>query len=280
MFYNARYYDATLGRFISPDTIVPGSASGSIGYDEHSSLKPLTVDFHELSFLSGLNAENVFTLQHGFWFQLSDEELQKAKIPFGPLNSQALNRYTYVLNNPMLYTDPLGHCPGCAALIGDGIIIIGLVALTYLTYDYYYNHAAGTKALANSISNGIEVVFSKGDGGASQAAQHLSMLLGGTTVAGYGSHAGAPDLFGRDRKHNAEGLRNALRSIQDNMRSGETIEDFLMRQGWTQEETAAFTQAAQDYLYNVLPADVEWYGVSSGLQQELLNIAVEIGLIA
>jgi RHS repeat-associated protein len=48
-FYNARYYDAVLGRFISADTIIPN-----------------------------------------------------------PLNPQALNRYSYVMNNPLVYTDPFG----------------------------------------------------------------------------------------------------------------------------------------------------------------------------
>ncbi len=51
-FYEARYYDAMLGRFISADTIVPD-----------------------------LN------------------------------NPQALNRYTYTLNNPLRFTDPTGHRP-------------------------------------------------------------------------------------------------------------------------------------------------------------------------
>ncbi len=49
-YYGARYYDPSIGRFISADTIVPG-----------------------------------------------------------PANPQALNRYSYVLNNPLLYTDPTGH---------------------------------------------------------------------------------------------------------------------------------------------------------------------------
>jgi len=49
-FYNARYYDARLARFIQPDTIVPGA--------------------------------------------------------FDP---QALNRYSYVGNSPIVYTDPTGH---------------------------------------------------------------------------------------------------------------------------------------------------------------------------
>ena len=50
MFYNARYYDTSLGRFTQPDTIVPNL-----------------------------------------------------------LDSQSLNRYAYVLNNPLKYTDPTGH---------------------------------------------------------------------------------------------------------------------------------------------------------------------------
>jgi RHS repeat-associated protein len=48
--YDARLYDPVIGRFISPDTIVPQ-----------------------------------------------------------PLNPQSLNRYTYCLNNPLIYTDPSGH---------------------------------------------------------------------------------------------------------------------------------------------------------------------------
>ena len=49
-FYNARYYDPYLNRFLSPDTIVPD-----------------------------------------------------------PTNPQSLNRYSYVLNNPLKYIDPTGH---------------------------------------------------------------------------------------------------------------------------------------------------------------------------
>jgi len=53
MYYGARYYDATLGRFVSADTIVPSAG-----------------------------------------------------------NPQSLNRYAYVLNNPLRYKDPSGHCTG------------------------------------------------------------------------------------------------------------------------------------------------------------------------
>ena len=61
-FYEARYYDPVLGRFISPDTIVPD-----------------------------------------------------------PLDPQAFNRYCYVLNNPLKYTDPSGQVPN--GLGGGGITI-------------------------------------------------------------------------------------------------------------------------------------------------------------
>jgi hypothetical protein len=68
-------------------------------------LKPLTVSFSEPGFLSKLNQENQF----GPWFTLSDTEKQQLGSPMGPQNPQALNRYSYVLNNPMRWTDPSGH---------------------------------------------------------------------------------------------------------------------------------------------------------------------------
>jgi RHS repeat-associated protein len=102
LYYNARYYDPAIGRFISADTVVPGNASGGM---EGVAVKPLTVGFHETQFLGKLNGENKL----GFWFQLSDRERQRAGSPWGPANPQALNRYAYVQNNPLKYTDPTGH---------------------------------------------------------------------------------------------------------------------------------------------------------------------------
>jgi len=58
-FYGARWYDSSLGRFLSPDSIVPK-----------------------------------------------------------PGNPQSLNRYAYVLNNPLRYTDPTGHSPVCIQFAG------------------------------------------------------------------------------------------------------------------------------------------------------------------
>ena len=102
LFYNARYYDPGIGRFVSADSIVPGNASGGMAGIAY---KPLTVDFHENGFVAAVNRENQF----GPWFTLSDDAKQQLGAPWGPANPQALNRYSYVLNNPLKWTDPSGH---------------------------------------------------------------------------------------------------------------------------------------------------------------------------
>jgi hypothetical protein len=68
-------------------------------------LKGLTVAFHEPGFVGTLNSESV----QPFWFQLSSDAKQKAGDPWGPQNAQALNRYSYVRNAPVRWSDPSGH---------------------------------------------------------------------------------------------------------------------------------------------------------------------------
>ena len=98
---------------MSADSIVLGSASGAgggaatLGVDGSLQLAPLTVDFHEPGFVAAVNGENAFRAAKGFWFQLSDDDKQQAGSPWGPANPQALNRYAYVLNNPLRYVDML-----------------------------------------------------------------------------------------------------------------------------------------------------------------------------
>jgi hypothetical protein len=73
-FYNARWYDSSLGRFTSPDSIIPEQTQGV----------------------------------------------------------QAWDRYAYVNNNPMLYTDSTGHC------IWDACIIEAAVAIGFFTMAIDY----------------------------------------------------------------------------------------------------------------------------------------------
>ncbi|WP_026371041.1 RHS repeat-associated core domain-containing protein [Kallotenue papyrolyticum] len=74
LYYHARYYDPALGRFLSADTIVPGSGA-------------LTL------WPSDATAAPLFGQQN---------------VP-GPQNPQTLNRYAYVINNPLNNIDPSGH---------------------------------------------------------------------------------------------------------------------------------------------------------------------------
>ncbi|WP_026371047.1 RHS repeat-associated core domain-containing protein [Kallotenue papyrolyticum] len=80
LYDHARYDDPVLARFISADSVVPGAPDGSM---DGVALKPLTVDFHEPGFVSGLNAEN----SQGFWFQLSERERQEVAPSWGTTES-------------------------------------------------------------------------------------------------------------------------------------------------------------------------------------------------
>ncbi|MBI4332382.1 MAG: hypothetical protein HY673_14000 [Chloroflexi bacterium] len=75
-YYGARYYDPALARFISADSVVSGNPGGnSVVYD-------LMVDM--TTAISGPDR-------------------------LAPSSPQSLNRYSYVLNNPLRYTDPSGN---------------------------------------------------------------------------------------------------------------------------------------------------------------------------
>ncbi len=93
IYMKARFYDPAIGRFLSPDSVIPG-----------------------------------------------------------PMNPQALNRYSYVLNNPIANTDPTGHVPVAAALFSAitvtasasataSIIGVAWLGAAVTTYGYFNEDA-------------------------------------------------------------------------------------------------------------------------------------------
>ncbi len=159
----SRWYDSELGRFISPDPIVPGTGEGgnpnAVGYLGASTYSPLTVDYHENQLLDQLNQENRTRLQN-----------PNFRLPSVPTNSIAFDRYAYSLNNPIRYVDPSGHFAILAALAL--ITPVGWVAIgvTAIVVGLYFAVPGVREAVTNGMyeageaaSNGLNALFAKGE---------------------------------------------------------------------------------------------------------------------
>jgi hypothetical protein len=70
-------------------------------------------------------------------------------------NPQYLNRYSYVVNNPILYNDPDGHCGGPACVIVLPVALVALVAIGITYYSQPQVQAAGQEFMT-SVSNTVD----------------------------------------------------------------------------------------------------------------------------
>jgi RHS repeat-associated protein len=62
-----------------------------------------------------------------YYAPLSGRFVSADSIIPGIANPQAWNRYSYVLNNPLIYTDPSGHCPRPPSELGNVICVAGFI---------------------------------------------------------------------------------------------------------------------------------------------------------
>lgn len=153
-FYSARYYDPTIGRFLSPDTEIP-------------------------SFM----------------------------------NAQSLNRYSYVLNNPLKYTDPTGHWPSLKS-IGKAVASAARVVSRNVAVVQTALDVAGMVPGIGEVFDLASAVISVSQGDWTGAALSMASM-----VPGVGNIAGAAKIA--NRVDDVVGLAKASDNVPASLLKGE-----------------------------------------------------------
>jgi len=100
--------------------------------------------------------------------------LQADPVVQAPKNSQSLNRYTYVYNNPLSYTDPTGYFSLKRFFKKWGRLIVAVV-VSYITYGAASGWAAGWLAGTALAGNSIAI---------GSIAGAISGFVGGAIISG------------------------------------------------------------------------------------------------
>jgi hypothetical protein len=133
MYYNARFYDPSFGRFLTADTIVPD-----------------------------------------------------------PANAQGFNRYAYVINNPIIYTDPSGHWVHIAVGAAVGAIVTAA------------NGGSTEEILAGAVIGAAAAATGGAAAGAVSAAGGSAVAVGMASGAASGAVSG-----GLTALYNGENMQTA-----------------------------------------------------------------------
>ena len=123
-YYNARYYDPSIGVFTTADTIVPNTVEPKTKHDVFLNK-------------SGLGSNRLLDLRkdHRLFMskKLTQQSLKRVQESLLATSVLAFNRYMYVRGNPIIYTDPTGHIWGFFKKAWNGIKKVVSTIVTVVT---------------------------------------------------------------------------------------------------------------------------------------------------
>ena len=232
-----------------------------------------------------------------------------------PGNPQALNRYSYALNNALRYTDPTGHSPQCAFMAGGGplgaiaalVCEIGYAAISYwpqiqaLATDVAQFAASGQGQLALQHAQQVDAAVKQAAANTSNAGNtagpgglgpndpwdKFNQLLGQgkseIDAAVEASTHGTGDRFVIGPYNTPTGTLNYIKEATDNggryFDAGTKLWDQLAQKGLAQ-------QVNRQVIYDQMKAGISRIEISSGLTiDEILttpkykSLTLEVGWI-